>query len=171
MMSDYTRVAITLDDGTVALMSFITHGRGSILPYGAEWSKTPGYWVRPATDDNIFQEISRAHAVGPQPVKYRIVDESEIPADRTFRNALVDKGGKLMHDMDKAKELHRAKIRRHRVALFAENDLALMTAMADGDKPAIAAAKARRQELRDAPANPAIDAAQTTEELKAISVA
>lgn len=162
-------VAITLDDGSLAIMGFLTVGRGSVLPYGATW-RSEGWWERPANDANLFHEISRGFATGPQPVRYRLVSADDIPADRTFRDALADDGKELTYNMPKAREMQRERIRRARVAKFAANDLAMMDAVVEGDQQKIEAAKARRQYLRDAPADPRIDAAQTVDELKAIEL-
>lgn len=165
------KIAIKMDDGSTAIMAFIVRGRGDSLPAGATWSVAPGWWDREPSDSNIFSEISRAFAgSAAQPTGYRVVRDSDIPADRTYRGALSDDGGRLYHDLSRARELHRGKLRRARVALFAENDAALLSAMADGDGAAIDEAKARRRQLRDAPADPRIDAARTTDELKAVSI-
>jgi len=71
-------------------------------------------------------------------------------------------------DMPKCREIHRAKLRELRRPLFVENDLAIRDAQIDGDAVKLAAAVARRNALRDVTADPAIEAAQTPEELKAI---
>jgi hypothetical protein len=55
-----------------------------------------------------------------------------------------------------------------RAPLFEENDTVLRDAMLSGDQVAIEAATKRRDDLRDATADPRIEAAQTIEELKAI---
>ena len=34
---EHRRVALTFDDGTMRMMSFLTVGRGSFLPPGARW--------------------------------------------------------------------------------------------------------------------------------------
>lgn len=93
-------------------------------------------------------------------------DPSLFPADDEFRAAWRFNGGKIGHDMAKAREIHRDRIRRHRAELLAVLDIHFMRAVEEGaDTKAISAEKKR---LRDAPADPRIDAAQTVDELKAI---
>ncbi len=89
------------------------------------------------------------------------------PAERTFRDAWEATGadtGVIGINMDKAKELWREKIRQARAPEFEQLDAAFMKALETGaDTAAIVAAK---QALRDAPVDPAIDAATTPEQLK-----
>ena len=93
-------------------------------------------------------------------------DPSSFPADDAFRGAWRFKDGKIGHDMTKAREIHRATIRRHRAELMAVLDVQFMRAVEEGaDTKAISAEKKR---LRDAPADPRIDAAKTIDELKAV---
>lgn len=70
-------------------------------------------------------------------------------------------------NMDKARDIHRDKVRQARAKLFEVADLAFMKAIETGDDLAKAQAVAVKQLLRDAPAAPEIDAASNPEELKA----
>lgn len=68
-------------------------------------------------------------------------------------------------NLDKAREIHRQRIRRARKSLLEQLDVAFVRALETGqDTAAIAAQK---QALRDATASPAIAASTTTDELKA----
>ena len=68
-------------------------------------------------------------------------------------------------NMNKARDIHRDKVRRARNPLLAAKDIEFQRALETGaDTTAIVADK---QSLRDAPAAAAIDAATTPEELKA----
>jgi hypothetical protein len=69
-------------------------------------------------------------------------------------------------NMDKARGIHREAMRQARATLFKELDVAYMVAIEQGLDAATVVAK--KQELRDVTANPAIEAAQTPEELKAV---
>ena len=94
----------------------------------------------------------------------------EVPLERTFREAWSFGGnpeaGVITVDMNKAKEVWREKIRRARAPEFEALDAAFMKALETGaDTSAIVAQK---QALRDAPEDPAIDAATTPEELKQV---
>ena len=70
-------------------------------------------------------------------------------------------------NMQKARDIHRDRIRQARTKLFEVTDLAFMKAIETGDDLAKAEAVAVKQLLRDAPAAPEIDAATNPEELKA----
>lgn len=103
--------------------------------------------------------------------KYNAQDWT-APADRTFRDAWAATGsdtGVIDVDMAKAKDIWREKIRQARVEPLAALDTAYMKALETGaDTTQIVADK---QALRDAPADPAIDAATTPAELKLVQPA
>lgn len=103
--------------------------------------------------------------------KYNAQDWT-TPADRTFRDAWAATGsdtGVIDVDMTKAKDIWREKIRQARVEPLAALDTAYMKALETGaDTTQIVADK---QALRDAPADPAIDAATTPAELKLVQPA
>ena len=68
-------------------------------------------------------------------------------------------------NMDKAKEIHRNKIRKARAPKLAELDVEFQKALeTSADTTSIVS---KKKALRDAPANAAIDAAKTEAELKA----
>lgn len=95
-------------------------------------------------------------------------DEYTVPADRSFRDAWqVDENESVVSvNMALAKDIWREKIRLKRINPLQKLDTAYMKAMETGvSTDQIVADK---QSLRDAPALPAIDAATTPEELKAI---
>ena len=74
----------------------------------------------------------------------------------------------IVIDMSKARDIWRDKIRAERDARFKDLDVAYQRADETGDAVKKADIAAQKQALRDAPADPAIDAATTPEELKAI---
>jgi hypothetical protein len=161
------KVSIKQADGMVAIMSFITLGRGDSLPRGAEWAdKAAGIWMREPTPANIEHELDRIPTFV-RPLAWRIVKAEDVPTDRTYRNALRDDGAKLAHDVEVAKGLHREQLRHARAARFTELDGQWMAATGQGKKAEADAVEAERQRLRDLPDDPAIDAAKTIEELKA----
>lgn len=95
-----------------------------------------------------------------------VVDESAIPTDRTFRDAWVLTADALAVDMTKARDIHRDRIRAARAPLLAAADVAYLRALEAGQNTA--AIVARKNALRDAPNDPAIDAAATPAALAAI---
>lgn len=109
-----------------------------------------------------------AEKVVPVGIAYEIVDETDIPTDRTFRNAWKHDTSpapeKIAVDMVKAAEIAHKARRKERDKLFAPLDIkATIPAEAN-------AAETARQSIRDADAQKqiAIDAATTPEELKVL---
>jgi len=177
-MDSNVKIALNMDDGTVAIMSFCTQGRSPTLPFGAAWlNDDSGRWARPPTDANIKAELAKTfpgvNGVGkikPKPVGFALVEHTNIPADRTYRNALRFDGRTFTHDLDHCKRIHADRIRRDRAAALVELDGQWMRATGQKDSTAADAIEAERQKWRDAPADPRIDAAQSVEELKQIGV-
>lgn len=123
---------------------------------------------RDETDDEFLARVSATPVHHGEVFSMAVVDASEVPPKDEFRAAWTFDGKAFGHDMAKARELHREKIRRERKPHLEAADIALMRAIETGaDTKAIAAEK---QRLRDAPANPAIDAAKTIEDLKRITL-
>jgi len=165
-------VAIRRSDGTVSVMAYVVLGRGNVLPKGAAWYPDPekpsGAWTRRATDDLIEEECLKAIKSTPwhgAMLGWRIIKESDVPGDRAYRNAWTDDGKKITHDMPKARELHRGHIRKHRAAAFRDLDGQWMRAVGQGNAAEADRIEKERQRLRDAPADPRIEAAQTAADL------
>lgn len=104
-----------------------------------------------------------ADAISPQ-----WVEAAAIPPDRTFRNAWKANGAGIVVDMPKARELHRIKLRELRAPKMGALDVAYMIADERGDTVEKQRIAALKQALRDVTSDPAIEAAQTPEELKAV---
>lgn len=172
MQTEHVKLAIVMDDGSLHIMQFITVGRGSDLPFGADWIMS-GYWERAATLRNIENELDRTYENKPeQPVSYRVIQDGEIPTDRTFRDAWVDTGSKVTHDMKRARVIHLSRLRRDRNAKLDELDRDWMRASGQKNLPEMDSVETKRQALRDLPETLAsvIEAATTVEELKTITV-
>jgi hypothetical protein len=73
-------------------------------------------------------------------------------------------------NMAKARDIHRAILRQERAPRIAALDIAYMRALERGDTTAAQEIAAQKQILRDIPAHPAIEAAQTPEELQALTL-
>src|SRR3990167_1003425 len=176
-MEAHVKLALTMDNGTVAVMAFVTEGRSPTLPFGAQWIPPGEFWSRQPTDANVWAELRKAcpgvNQLGirrPVPLSYAVITNAEIPADRAYRNAWEFVGGRVVENLAKAKELHRDKLRRQRTELLLPLDIEWSRAMATDDKAAASAVEAERQQLRDAPDDPRIEAAQTVDELKAVTL-
>ena len=100
----------------------------------------------------------------PDGVTSYIVKHSDLPTETDFQNAWVYKDGKVEVDLAKAKEVHREYIRRERKEKLAALDIEFQRAMETGDTSAVVA---KKQALRDATADSVIDAATSTDELRA----
>ena len=128
------------------------------------------YPVREDITEN--QALDRAMKKLPaDALNVRVVDEADIPTDRTFRNAWKDAGsGAVTHDMEKCREIHKDRLRAYRAPQLAALDVAYMRADELGDAKEKARVAAEKQALRDITKHPAIAAATTPEELKNISL-
>lgn len=123
----------------------------------AEWAETEDEFMA-----RIAQMVIPADASN-----VRIVDESEIPSDRTFRNAWKSNGG-VEVDMPKAREIHKDALRRLRDPLLEALDVEYQRADEAKDQVRKDEIAEEKQALRDVTDDPAIDAATTPEELKAV---
>jgi len=101
----------------------------------------------------------------PKGKAYKIVDVSEIPSDRYFRNAWKHSEGVIEVDMPKAVEIQKEKLRQERKPLLEALDAQFMIALENDDKKALADIKAEKQRLRDI----TNFNANTVEELKNLS--
>lgn len=101
----------------------------------------------------------------PAGAEYKIVEESEIPTDRTFRNAW---GYDLKEDIPKSKEIWKNKLRVDRNPLFTENDIVLRDAVIENDDAKKDKGIIERDRLRNI--TKLVDSANTIEEIKAIAV-
>jgi hypothetical protein len=176
MKHEYARAVVTLDDGTCAILSFLTLGRGPVLPRGATWEDFErGWWRREATEENLFDEVLRMFPAGvdsegkplPRPTNIRRIADGDIPSDRTYRDAWIDAGSKIDHDMAKARAVHLNRVRHARAVKLETLDRDWMRATGQNKKQEADSIEARRQALRDLPKTLDVDAARTIDELKA----
>ena len=101
-------------------------------------------------------------------VAHRPITRADIPTDRYFRTAWIDGGRAVGVDMPKARDVHRDQLRREREPLLDALDTEYLKADETGDIELKAAIADKKQALRDITADPAIEAATTPEELKAV---
>lgn len=95
----------------------------------------------------------------PSGIDYEVIDVSELPKDRTFRNAWEVSGEKVNINMDKARNIHMDNIRIAREKKLKELDIETMK----GND-----VQAQKQKLRDIPQTFDLTIATTPEELKAL---
>lgn len=101
----------------------------------------------------------------PSGLDYFIVEDSEIPKNTFFTRAWKIVDGKIEMDITKAREVHRENIRMARQEKLAELDVQFQRALESSSDTSTIVAK--KQALRDAPADSAIDAATDEAGLKA----
>jgi len=149
-------VLIHMADDTVGIMQFVTDDHKVVQ--------------REATKENIAAEIERSEfGEGKKPVKsWKVIDPSEIPQDRTFRNAWTHSKGKIVHDMPRAREIHRGRLREARKQLLLELDAAYMKADEAGETVEKQRIAKEKQRLRDVTAHPDTEKAKTVDELKTV---
>lgn len=99
----------------------------------------------------------------------RWLDASEIPTDRTFRDAWVDTGI-ITVDMTKAKEIHKNKLRSLRKPLLEALDAKYLRADEIGDVVEKSRIATLKQTLRDITAITAVTGAVTPEQLKVAGI-
>jgi hypothetical protein len=101
---------------------------------------------------------------------WRYAVPEDVPRDRSYRNAWRDDGKAIVHDMPKAREIHREHIRARRKPLLESLDVEMMRALERDDPfdPERTRIVLRKQRLRDATDDPRIEAAQTIEELRGV---
>jgi hypothetical protein len=101
----------------------------------------------------------------PAGVPYRIVNDDEVPSDRTFRNAWKDEGG-IKVDMGKAKDLTKNRLRAERKPLLEAQDVAFQRALESGASTAEIVKE--KQRLRDITKQ--VDGITSLDELKALGI-
>ena len=102
----------------------------------------------------------------PEGVAYEIVEESDIPSDRTFRSAWVMGDCCIEHDLEQCKDIAHNRRRAQREAEFAPFDDSIAKQIPGVDTTA---AEEARQQIRFKYAliQDAIESASTTDEIKA----
>lgn len=154
------KVIISLDSGSVEIATMDLNWKMKQI---ADSSKPK------ITDFETALEEYRL-VVDPSGMRSRITNTSNLPTDRTFRDAWTDDlpGDQIDVDMPKARIIHEDLIRRMRDKKWDDFDKRYVEAERDS-KP-MSDLKAERSVLKDIPQNaqPAIDAATTPDILKEI---
>jgi len=110
-------------------------------------------------------DVNNAIKDVPDGISYEIVEDSTVPADRTFRNAWIQDSKTIKTDMTKAKEIHKSNIRKSRKSKLEALDVDFQKAQETSAD--ISTIVSKKQALRDAPADSAINAASDEAALKA----
>jgi len=170
---DVVTVLISRADGGTTVLRVITAEYRPAMPEEIAAGSGPrvANWTVEPTSAYIDAVIAKHDWPPPlQAVSWEIVPNDIVAegTDRTFRNAWKANGGRIEVDMPKAREIHRDRLRRLRAPLLEELDVEYMRADERGDQEEKQAIRLRKTALRDVTADPAIEAAQTPDELKAV---
>ena len=93
---------------------------------------------------------------------------NDLPESRRFRNAWrLDEAGNVVHDMEKAKQIHLESLKFRREETLAKLDIKWSRAFAKGDFASAKEIEDRRQRLRDLPKDvfPHLDNCSNVDEL------
>lgn len=93
-----------------------------------------------------------------------------LPPDRDYRDAWTHDGIAVVHDMVKAKEIHKNKLRTLREPLLKQLDIDYQRADESSDTAGKSAIALKKKTLRDVTKHPDIDAAETIEQLKTAAI-
>lgn len=148
-------------DGSIGIVIPSPKARGQILLEKEKLDKE-GNVITPAKyrDENDIEfSIRIAMTDVPHGLDYRIVDASEIPEDRTFRDAWTDSANAVKVDMPKARQIHMNRIREKRNEKLAVLDIETLKGKD---------VQAQKQKLRDLPQALDLSKVKTPEELKAL---
>ena len=118
--------------------------------------------LRPTGELSIEEVAAKDVPAG---VSFRIVNDDEVPSDRTFRNAWEDNGG-IKVNMPKAKDLTKDRLRNERKPLLEAQDVAFQRALETG--ASTASIVSEKQRLRDITKQ--VDALTSLDELKALGL-
>jgi len=148
------RFAYTRPDGGLSIINAVPKERVELV-------------IGELTDDEY-----RAHIID-RSIPPDATDVHELPddwqppdIDRTFRNAWRKSGLSFSVEMAHAREIHRDKMRRARKPMLNALDVQFMRAMEQGQ--ATKTIVDQKQALRDVTADPAIEAAQTPDDLRKV---
>jgi len=122
-------------------------------------------------DQDLDAEIDKwAETADPAWLPFTVTQCDQVPTDRAWRDAWAIQDGKVEVSIDKAREVHKARLRAAREPRLAALDVQYMRALESKDNTRAAAIVAEKQALRDITADPRIAAAATVEELAAVTL-
>lgn len=175
-MNEVEFIAVTHASGMVSRLQIVVGAAESrfhpeaAARHGFELAN--GRWKRKLTDDMIEAEVTRSvfHDEAGAVVSWRRVKAADFPDDAggAYKAARRDNVGKIEIHMPAARDIHRGNLRRLRQPKLDELDRLWHRANGSKRQKEADDIEDRRQALRDVTKDPAIEAAQTPEELKAV---
>lgn len=109
----------------------------------------------PAQDSDEFIKFVMEKDVPAWATDVTVVTDADIPSSRYFREAWKVVGGKVVIDMQKAKEIKLSHIRKERNAMLDETDKLFISKLEKGQD--LNDIKSKRQKLRDIPQDAQLD--------------
>ncbi|MCZ8546264.1 hypothetical protein OOJ09_18910 [Mesorhizobium qingshengii] len=150
-----TIVAIAFDNGSVGRMQIFEPSDPSDEDVQAQVDANKETW----------------EAIGIAASGWHRCQLGDFPTEhQDMRNAWSVLDGKIIVDMDKARDITRDRLRVERAPLLAAKDIEALQAIETGDQGKLAAVAADKQQLRDATKIAEIDEAKTPDELRAITL-
>lgn len=113
-------------------------------PQGATIEAAPAVY-RDQTDEEFLAFVAQRSV--PAGVSFEVVQRTDVPSDRTFRNAWTAQGGRIGHDTEKARSIAKDILRAKRQPLLDALDVQMLRAIEEG-RPTQAIAD-EKQRLRD----------------------
>jgi len=103
-------------------------------------------------------------------VNLKEISAEDLPESRDFRNAWEMQEDKIVHNMEKARDIHLGRIREERNKKLTQLDTEWLKASSQNNKDKVAKVEAEKQILRDLPASisPALEACDNVEDLKKV---
>lgn len=127
-------------------------------------------WCPPGTELEAHRDALASDPDAPYGDYTAVALNAAVPPKDEFRGALTWRDGRLEHDIDRAREIRKTRLRAERVPLLASLDVDYIRADEAGD----AAAKARiveaKRALRDITADPALSQARTLDDLRGVTL-
>ncbi len=119
--------------------------------------------------ESAMLEILKDRHVPEGATDVHIIDTADIPEDRHFRDALDIVDGRLIHNLDKARDVQLSQIRVQRNKKLKELDLQKLIAKEHGNVDKVNMIVNHKQVLRDIPQHLNLHLIDDLEELKGVT--
>jgi len=119
----------------------------------------------------VFYDIQDTINNSPDTItSYEKISVNDLPATRSYRNAWERTGTTISHNMPKARDIHRDKLREARKPMLEVLDVAYQRADEQDDGPEKRRIAAEKQKLRDVTANKLIERAKDIAALEKLTL-
>jgi hypothetical protein len=119
----------------------------------------------------VFYDIQDTINNSPDTItSYEKISVNDLPATRSYRNAWERSGTTISHNMPKARDIHRDKLREARKPMLEVLDIAYQRADEQDDGPEKRRIAAEKQKLRDVTANKLIERAKDIAALEKLTL-